>query len=53
MLKSPDSIASAARSFGRSAGGNRVLREDGPREIAQVAEALNDMRLGRRIPKPG
>jgi signal transduction histidine kinase len=37
-------IASAARSFGRSAGGNRVLREDGPREIAQVAEALNDMR---------
>jgi signal transduction histidine kinase len=37
-------IASAARSFGRSSGENRVLREDGPREIAQVAEALNDMR---------
>jgi signal transduction histidine kinase len=40
-------IASAARSFGRSSGDNRMLREDGPREIAQVAEALNDMR--RRI----
>jgi signal transduction histidine kinase len=40
-------IASAARSFGRSSGENRMLREDGPREIARVAEALNDMR--RRI----
>jgi signal transduction histidine kinase len=41
------SIASAARSFGRSSGESKMLREDGPREIAQVAEALNDMR--RRI----
>jgi signal transduction histidine kinase len=40
-------IASAARAFGCSAGENSLLREDGPREIAQVAEALNDMR--RRI----
>jgi signal transduction histidine kinase len=40
-------IASAARSFGRSSDENSLLREDGPREIAQVAEALNDMR--RRI----
>jgi signal transduction histidine kinase len=40
-------IASAARAFGRSSGENSLLREDGPLEIAQVAEALNDMR--RRI----
>lgn len=40
-------IAAAARSFGHSLGENNKLREDGPSEIAQVAEALNDMR--RRI----
>jgi signal transduction histidine kinase len=40
-------IASAARSFGRSSSASGMLHEDGPREIAQVAEALNDMR--RRI----
>jgi len=39
------SIALAARSFGRSPNaGQQPLHEDGPREIAQVAEALNDMR---------
>ncbi|MEA2771977.1 MAG: hypothetical protein QOD93_4939 [Acetobacteraceae bacterium] len=37
-------IASAARSFGRLREEDRTLSEDGPREIAQVAEALNDMR---------
>jgi len=40
-------IAAAARSFGRSSGEIATLHEDGPSEIAQVAEALNDMR--RRI----
>lgn len=38
------SIASAARSFGHSPAGDGALSADGPREIAQVAEALNDMR---------
>ena len=38
------SIASAARSFGHSSADDRTLSADGPREIAQVAEALNDMR---------
>jgi signal transduction histidine kinase len=42
------SIARVARSFGRAPDERlQPLREDGPREIAQVAEALNDMR--RRI----
>jgi len=41
------SIASAARSFGQSAADEDTLRSDGPREISQVAEALNDMR--RRV----
>jgi signal transduction histidine kinase len=36
-------VAEAARSFGRSSSGDRVLKLDGPREIAQVAQALNDM----------
>ena len=40
-------IASAAHGFGRSGGESGMLSEDGPREIAQVAEALNEMR--RRI----
>lgn len=38
------SIAAAARSFGRTAAKEESLSENGPREIAQVAEALNDMR---------
>jgi signal transduction histidine kinase len=40
------SIAAAARSFGHAASAeeDRTLPADGPREIAQVAEALNDMR---------
>ncbi|MGA2043424.1 MAG: ATP-binding protein [Roseiarcus sp.] len=40
------SIAAAARSFGHAVGAeeDRTLAADGPREIAQVAEALNDMR---------
>ena len=37
------SIAAAARSFGQSSE-EGVLSAQGPREIAQVAEALNDMR---------
>ena len=38
------SIAAAARSFGHSSAEDGALSSDGPREIAQVAEALNDMR---------
>jgi len=38
------SVAAAAHSFGRSPDDTRILRYNGPREIAQVAEALNDMR---------
>ena len=41
------SIASAARSFGRTSGADADLNAEGPRETAQVAEALNDMR--RRV----
>ena len=41
------SIASAARSFGQSTGDGEALSAEGPREISQVAEALNDMR--RRV----
>jgi len=37
-------VAEAARSFGRSSYGDRVLKLDGPREISQVAQALNEMR---------
>ena len=38
------SIASAARSFGHASAEEGALSPDGPLEIAQVAEALNDMR---------
>ena len=38
------SIASAARSFGRAGGDETELSVDGPREIEQAAQALNDMR---------
>ena len=38
------SIASAARSFGRAGGDEAELSVDGPREIEQAAQALNDMR---------
>jgi signal transduction histidine kinase len=38
------SIASAARSFGPFPDQDGILSMEGPREIAQVAEALNDMR---------
>jgi signal transduction histidine kinase len=37
-------IASAARSFGRSPTEDELLPEKGPREIVQVAQAMNDMR---------
>jgi signal transduction histidine kinase len=37
-------LAAAAQSFGRSPDDNRVVRRSGPREIVQVADALNDMR---------
>ncbi|GEC52542.1 signal transduction histidine kinase [Bradyrhizobium japonicum] len=37
-------VARAATSFGRSPRTSKVLRRRGPREIAQVADALNDMR---------
>jgi signal transduction histidine kinase len=43
------SIASAARSFGRTSGESGMLHEGGPREIARVAEALNDMRRRIRV----
>lgn len=38
------SFANAARAFGLSMDDNQVLPEQGPREIVQVARALNDMR---------
>jgi signal transduction histidine kinase len=38
------SVASVARAFGHFPDNGEALREDGPFEIAQVAEALNDMR---------
>ncbi|MPZ41315.1 MAG: HAMP domain-containing protein [Rhizobiales bacterium] len=38
------SIAAAAHSFGRSPDDTRIVNRSGPREIAQVADALNDMR---------
>lgn len=39
------SFAEAADDFGRSLKNNQKLNERGPREIAQTARALNDMRL--------
>jgi nitrate/nitrite-specific signal transduction histidine kinase len=44
VTKPLSEVAEAARSFGRSSTGDRVLKLDGPREIAQVAQALNEMR---------
>ena len=38
-------VAAAAQSFGRSPDDNRILHQGGPREIVQVADALNDMRI--------
>jgi signal transduction histidine kinase len=38
------SITAAAQSFGRSPDDSRIASRSGPREIAQVADALNDMR---------
>jgi signal transduction histidine kinase len=38
------SVAAAARSFGRFPDDDRIVSQSGPSEIAQVAEALNDMR---------
>lgn len=38
------SIAAAALSFGRSSPEEPMLKEHGPREISQVARALNEMR---------
>jgi signal transduction histidine kinase len=37
-------VAGAARSFGRSPLDNETIRSRGPREITQVADALNEMR---------
>lgn len=37
-------VAAAAQSFGRSPEDDRLVRRRGPREIVQVADALNDMR---------
>ena len=37
-------MAVAAQSFGRSPDDNRIVHRGGPREIVQVAEALDDMR---------
>jgi signal transduction histidine kinase len=38
-------VASAATSFGRSPQALKLLRRRGPREIIQVTDALNDMRI--------
>ena len=38
------SVAAAAHSFGRSPDDGRIVSRNGPREIAQVADALDDMR---------
>jgi signal transduction histidine kinase len=38
-------VATAAAAFGRSPEGNETLGRRGPREIVQVADALNDMRM--------
>jgi signal transduction histidine kinase len=43
VIRPLSQFAAAAHSFGRSAGIDRELKVDGPREIAQVAQALNDM----------
>jgi signal transduction histidine kinase len=37
-------MAAAAQSFGRSPDDDRIVRRSGPREIVQVADALDDMR---------
>ena len=39
------SVAAAAQSFGRSPDDDRIVVSGAPREIAQVAEALYDMRI--------
>ena len=44
VTKPLSEFAAAARSFGRPSAEERALTVDGPREIAQVAQALNDMR---------
>ena len=44
VTKPLSEFAAAARSFGRSSAEERALKVDGPREIAQVAQAFNDMR---------
>jgi signal transduction histidine kinase len=44
VTKPLSEFAAAARSFGRSSVEETALKLDGPREIAQVAQALNDMR---------
>lgn len=41
-------VAAAAQSFGRSPDDDRIVRRSGPREIVQVADALNDMRTSIR-----
>jgi signal transduction histidine kinase len=38
------SIAAAAHSFGRPTSDDRILSEEGPKEVAQVARAMNHMR---------
>lgn len=37
-------VAAAAQSFGRSPDDSRIVRRNGPREIVQVADALDEMR---------
>src|SRR3546814_20870187 len=41
------SVAAAAQSFGRSPDDSRIVSRGGPREIAQVADALNALRIRR------
>src|SRR3546814_917421 len=45
LFRSLSSGAAAAQSFGRSPDDSRIVSRGGPREIAQVADALNDMRI--------
>lgn len=44
IIEPLSSVAAAAHSFGRAPNDDRIVSHSGPREIAQVAEALNDMR---------
>jgi signal transduction histidine kinase len=44
IIQPLSSLAAAAQSFGRSPGDTRMVSRSGPREITEVADALDDMR---------